>query len=76
MEGKCVISVKCTKLDGCHDLSGIAVHPSGKVIVAGSNSCIQVLNSDLTHSHSFGVRNHGVSADHVACDSDGVVYVT
>ena len=34
-----------------------------------------MLNHDLTHSHSFGVHSHGVSASHVACDSDGVVYV-
>lgn len=71
MDGRQVISVECSN----HELnpSSIAVHPSGKFIVAGS--CIQVLNPDLTHSHSFGVRNHGVSASHVACDSDGVVYV-
>ena len=72
MEGKCLISVECTN-NGFRDPSGIAVHPSGKVIVAGS--CIQVLNSDLTHSHSFGIRSHGVVPAHVACDSDGVVYV-
>ena len=72
MEGRCVISVECTK-HGFHDPSGIAVHPSGKVIVAGS--CIQVLNHDLSHSNLFGVCSHGVSADRVACDSDGVVYV-
>ena len=35
MEGRCVISVECTE-HGFHDPSGIAVHPSGKVIVAGS----------------------------------------
>ena len=34
-----------------------------------------MLNHDLTHSHSFGVHSHGVSASHVACDSDGVVFV-
>ena len=73
MEGRCVISVKCTKPDGCHDPSGIAVHPSGKVIVAGRNSCIQVLNPDLTHSHSFGICSHSVSESHMA--SDGVVYM-
>ena len=72
MEGRCVISVECTN-DEFHDPSGITVHPSGKVIVAGS--CIQVLNPDLSHSHLFAVCNHGVIASHVACDSDGVVYV-
>ena len=72
MEGKSLISVECTN-HRFHDPSSIAVHPSGKVIIAGS--CIQVLNPDLTHSHSFGVRSHGISADHVACDSDGEVYV-
>ena len=71
-EGRHVISVECTNIE-FHDPSGIAVHPSGKVIVAGS--CIQVLNHDLSHSHSFGVRSHGVTASHVACDSNGVVYV-
>ena len=35
MEGRRVISVECTE-HGFHDPSGIAVHPSGKVIVAGS----------------------------------------
>ena len=72
MEGRCVISVECTKR-GFHGPSGIAVHPFGKVIVA--SSYIQVLNPDLTYSHSFGVHSHGVSGSHVACDSDGVVYV-
>ena len=70
-----MISVKCTKPDGCHNPSGIAVHSSGKVIVAGRNSCIQVLNPDLTHSHLFGICSHGVSESHMASDSDGVVYV-
>ena len=68
MEGKSLISVECTK----HRLyypSGIAVHPSGKVILVGS--CIQVLNPDLTYSHSFV---HGGSP-HMACGSDGLVYV-
>ena len=71
MEGRCVISVKCTN-DGLRDPSGIAVHPSDKVIVAGN--CIKVLNSDLTHSHSFGISSHGIIRSHVANDSHGVVY--
>ena len=73
MEGRHVISVECTNIEFHDPSSGIAVHPSGKLIIAGS--CIQVLNPDLSHSHSFGVHSHGISADHVACDSDGVVYV-
>ena len=69
MEGRCVTPVECR----FHRPSDITVHPSGKVIVTGS--CIQVLNPDLSHSHSFGVCNHGVKGLYVACDSDGVVYV-
>ena len=71
MEGKHVISVECTN-DIFHKPSGIAVHPSRKVIVTGS--CIQVLNPDLSHSHLFDVCSHGAVASHVACDNDGVVY--
>ena len=75
MDGMRVISVECSDLQ-IHNPLGIAVHPSGKVVIV-AGSCIQVLNHDLhaTHSHSFGVYNHGVTASYVACDSDGVVYV-
>ena len=72
MEGRHVISVECTN-DIFYNPSGIAVHPSCKVIVTGS--CIQVLNPDLSHSHLFDVCSHGAVASHVACDSDGLVYV-
>ena len=74
IEGRCVISVKCS----VHSPSSIAVNPSGKVIV-GCITCIKVLNPDLTHSHVFGVPGNGVTGNfgypHVACDSNGVVYV-
>ena len=57
-------------------LSSIAVHPTGKVILAGSSNCIQVLNSDLSHSHVFRICFPcPIESPLVACDSEGVVYV-
>ena len=78
MEGRPVKCVECSKLPtDFNQPSSITVHPSGKVVVASMRcSSIQVLNPDLTHSHLF---SHGVVGNsgslHVACDSNGVVYV-
>ena len=81
MEGSLVKSVDCRKpQDEFYNTSSITVHPSGKVVVAGSRCrCIQVLNPDLTHSHLFSIRcdvdDDFISYPHVACGYDGVVYV-
>ena len=73
MEGSPLISVECTQSGF---ISSIAVHPTGKVILAGSSTCIQVLNSDLSHSHVFSICfPRPIESPHVACGSDGVVYV-
>ena len=75
MEGSPSISAKCLQSSF---ISSIAVHPTGKVILTGSigSTCIQVLNSDLSHSHVFSICFPGpIEYPHVACDSDGVVYV-
>ena len=55
--------------------TGIAVHPTGKVLVADTgNHCIQVLNPDLSYSRKIIDEN---SKFHdVAINSSGVVYVT
>ena len=61
--------------------SSITVHPSGKVVVAGSDcKRIEVFNPDLTQSHLFGIHIDGDKTDDfrfplVACDNDGIVYV-
>ena len=61
---------------------GITISPlTGHIYIADSgNSCIQVLNPDLTFSHTFGTLgsakgqlNH---AKDVAIDNQGLVYVT
>ena len=59
--------------------SDIAI--SDKVYVAeGSNRRIQVLNPDLTFSHTFGKKGSGNGQfqypHYIACDSTGKVYVT
>ena len=62
-------------------LQGITVHPgTGKVYVAEYlNNRIQVLNSDLTHSSSFGRRgsNNGEFElpYNIATDAEGNVYI-
>lgn len=61
---------------------GISIHPqSQKIYVAEyGNHCIQILNSDLTFSNSFGCHgNSNGQFNHphdVAFDSVGYVYVT
>ena len=59
----------------------IMVHPNGKVLVSEADSNrIQVLNQDLTFSHSFTTRGspRGRFQGHfgMAVDSQGIVYVT
>ena len=67
------------KLDGAR---GIAVSPiTGQVYVADwVNHCIQVLNPDLTFSHSFGSKGSAngqfLGPCNIATDTDGSVYVT
>ena len=79
MEGKLVKSVTCS-MKPPHP-SSITVHPSGKVVVAGSDcKRIEVFNPDLTQSHLFSIHIDGDKTDDfrfplVACDNDGVVYV-
>ena len=84
MDGKCIKSVG---KQGSGTLEfyyphGITISPlTGHIYIADSgNSCIQVLNPDLTFSHTFGTLgsakgqlNH---AKDVAIDNQGLVYVT
>ena len=62
--------------------AGIAICPkTGQVYVADrGNHRVQVLNPDLTFSHSFGSKGSGEgefrSPPAVAIDSEGLVYVT
>uniref|UniRef100_A0A1X7U9L5 B-box C-terminal domain-containing protein n=1 Tax=Amphimedon queenslandica TaxID=400682 RepID=A0A1X7U9L5_AMPQE len=54
---------------------------TGQVYIADKgNDCIQVLNPDLTFSHSFGsygsANGEFVYPRHIAIDSQGLVYVT
>ena len=84
-EGDCVKSVGSSK-SGNGPLQfdtprGITVHPTtGQIFIADSNNHrIQVLNNDLTYSHSFG--KHGSSPEQfyhpydVTFDSEGYLYV-
>ena len=59
----------------------IMVHPNGQVLISEAHSNrIQVLNQDLTFSHSFTTRGspRGKGQGHfgMAVDSQGIVYVT
>lgn len=61
--------------------TGMAVHPDGRIFICDSlNHRIQVLNSDLGYSHSFGI--HGKRQGQfqqimdITIDSVGMVYVT
>ena len=62
--------------------SGIAISPiTGQVYIADSvNHRIQVLNLDLTFSHSFGSKGSANGQFNISCDiaidSQGLVYVT
>lgn len=56
---------------------GVAVHPSGKVLVTDPNTCnIIVFNADLTPSHTFGGKEVFESPWDLAIDGKGMVYVT
>ena len=61
--------------------ASILVHPKGQVLVSeGSSGRIQVLNRNLTFSHSFTThgppRGEGQGHFGMAVDSQGVVYIT
>ena len=84
MDGSCIASVG---EEGSGPLkfntpSGIAIsHITGQVYIADSgNHRIQVLNPDLTFSHSFGKRGSANGEFQYLCDiaidSQGLVYVT
>ena len=84
MDGKCIKSVgkQGSGLLEFYYPHGITISPlTGHIYIADSgNSCIQVLNPDLTFSHTFGTLgsakgqlNH---AKDVAIDNQGLVYVT
>ena len=81
---------ECIKLVGNQDSGplefsyscGIAVSPTtGYIYIADyGNNCIQVLNSDLTFSHTFGTKGSAEGQFNnlvdIAIDSRGLVYVT
>ena len=85
-EGDCVKSVGSSKTGNgplqFNVPSGITVHPTtGQIFIADiNNHRIQVLNKDLTYSHSFGKR--GWSPEQfdlpydVTFDNEGYLYVT
>ena len=82
MEGKHENTVDWSTSLEFHQPSSIAVHSTGKVVVAGGEykPCIMVLNHDLKQSDLFSIHSDGNAAGefrlpHVACGSDGVVYV-
>ena len=84
-EGDCVKSVGRRKSGNgplqFNDPRGITVHPTtGQIFIADTdNHRIQVLNNDLTYSHSFG--NSGSSSEQfknpfdVTFDNEGYLYV-
>ena len=84
-EGECAKSVGSSKAgDGplqLHYPTRIAVHPTtGQIFIADSNNHrIQVLNKDLTYSHSFGKRGSSPEQFHCPCDvtfdNEGYLYV-
>ena len=57
-----------------HGLRDVAINPSNSKAYAVDSNCVQVLNSDLTFSSTFGSSNGGFRG--IACDSTGKVYVT
>ena len=84
-EGDCVKSVGSSKRGNgplqFNEPMGITVHPTtGQIFIADSNNHrIQVLNKDLTYSHSFG--QYGSSPEQftypcdVTFDNEGYLYV-
>ena len=60
--------------------TSIVIHPKGQVLVSEeSSNCIQVLDQDLTSSHSFSSQgpSKGKSQGHhdMAVDSQGIIYI-
>ncbi len=80
-EGQFLAAVTAQDCSGSLPIpNGIAVNPANKKIyVTFYSSCIQVLNSDLTYSSTFGKDGAGNGQfQHpcgIACDSSGRVYV-
>ena len=83
MDGDCIASVgeRGSRLLQFNLPDGVAISPiTGQVYIADwSNDHIQVLNPDLTFSHSFGSRGSANGQfqypHHIAIDSQGLVYV-
>ena len=84
MDGDCIASVggKGSGPLQFNDPAGIAIFPiTGQVYIADwFNNRIQVLNPDLTFSHSFGSEGSANGQFYKTCDiaidSQGLVYVT
>ena len=84
-EGDCVKSVGSSeKGNGPLQFNyptGITVHPTtGQIFIADTNNhCIQVLNKDLTYSHSFGKEGSSPeqfkNPSDVTFDNEGYLYV-
>ena len=85
-EGDCVKSVGSSKTGNgrlkFNTPSGITVHPTtGQIFIADRwNHRIQVLNKDLTYSHSFGKEGSSpkqfINPCDVRFDNEGYLYVT
>ena len=84
-EGDCVKSVGSSKTGNgplqFHTPRGITVHPTtGQIFIADTNNNrIQILNKDLTYSHSFGMRGSSpeqfIHPWDVTFDNEGYLYV-
>ena len=84
-EGDCVKSVGSSKTGNGRlqfdDPRGITVHPTtGQIFIADTNNHrIQVLNKDLTYSHSFGKKGSSPEQFKYPCDvtfdNEGYLYV-
>ena len=84
-EGDCVKSVGSSKTGNgplqFNNPIGITVHPTtGQIFIADTeNHRIQVLNKDLTHSHSFGKRGSSPEQFNypydVTFDNEGYLYI-
>ena len=85
-EGDCVKSVGSSETGNgplqFNGPTGITVHPTtGQIFIADSNNHrIQVLNKDLTYSHSLGKRGSSPEQFNYPCDvtfdKEGYLYVT
>ena len=84
-EGHCVKSVGSSEIGNgplqFNTPTGITVHPiTGQIFIAANNShCIQVLNNDLTYSHTFGKEGSSPKQFKfpwdVTFDNEGYLYV-